>query len=175
MRVVPGTSPAVLVLMRAAAAGALATVPMTAWMEACFRLLPPGEQYPLPPREITDEVRERIDLPSPTETDARSAALLAHFAFGAGAGSLLAFVPMSSRSRAIVTGLAYGTVVWCTAYMGLLPRLELLNPATMHPRGRTALMLSAHWVWGAVAAALVFHMNRRSERVSHCAHREVLE
>lgn len=41
-------------LIAGSVAGCVATLPMTLAMEAMHRQLPPEEQYPLPPREITD-------------------------------------------------------------------------------------------------------------------------
>ena len=72
---------------RAAAAGALATLPMTAVMAVGLRLLPRSEQYALPPREVTDEVRRRTKIAYPvSERLAMLAALAAHFGYGAARG-----------------------------------------------------------------------------------------
>src|SRR5688572_23656586 len=84
-------------LMRGAIAGAAATAPMTAFMLTAFRFLPRREQYPLPPREITDEVRERSGLLAEADEPAALITTLAgHFAYGAAAGTLLGGVRSSS-------------------------------------------------------------------------------
>ena len=49
-------------LVRGGVAGFLATLPMTLAMEGMHALLPWWERYPLPPREITEEVEEVADL-----------------------------------------------------------------------------------------------------------------
>jgi uncharacterized membrane protein YagU involved in acid resistance len=49
----------------------------------------------------------------------------------------------------VVNGVAYGLGVWTASYLGLLPALGLLAPATEHPARRNALMIAAHVVWGA--------------------------
>jgi hypothetical protein len=46
-------------------------------------------------------------------------------------------------------GAAYGVAVWTGSYLGWIPTLGLLKPATRHPAERNALMLAAHLVWGA--------------------------
>ena len=135
---------------RAAAAGALATLPMTAVMAVGLRFLPRSEQYALPPREVTDEVRRRTKIAYPvSERLARLAALAAHFGYGAAAGSLFAAFPGRRETPIAQRGAVYGFAVWAGSYLGLLPALNLLSPATAHPRGRTALMITSHLVWGA--------------------------
>jgi putative membrane protein len=152
-------------LARGAVAGAAATAPMTAFMLATFRLLPPAEQYPLPPREITSQLRSRSGLLFPAaEAPAVLAAVGAHFAYGATAGMLLGGV----RSRAVGAAAGHGALlglgIWLASYLGLLPALKLQRPATEHPAGRTALMVAAHLVWGACAGALVHRLEARAQR-----------
>src|SRR5262249_36443677 len=48
----------------------------------------------------------------------------------------------------VVKGTAYGLAVWAGSYLGLLPALGILSPATRHPPRRTALMIAAHVVFG---------------------------
>ena len=74
----------------------------------------------------------------------------AHFAYGALCGALLA---AATPRPGKVTGAAAGTAVWLTSYMGWIPALNLLKPATEHPARRNALMIGVHLVWGASTAA----------------------
>ena len=70
------------------AAGLLATLPMTAVMEI-GRLLPPSQQYPLPPRLVVERVAEETETPLPQDEERRvSLTVAAHFAYGAGMGAL---------------------------------------------------------------------------------------
>ena len=57
--------------------------------------------------------------------------------------------------------MAYGLAVWTTGYLGLLPALGALRPATEHPPRRTALMIAAHVVWGAALGLLADRNARR--------------
>jgi hypothetical protein len=41
------------------------------------------------------------------------------------------------------------------SYLGWIPALRLPQPATEEPPPRTGLMIAAHVVWGAAAAALL--------------------
>jgi putative membrane protein len=52
-------------------------------------------------------------------------------------------------------GSLFGLIVWSGSYLGLLPGLEILSPATRHPAGRNALMIIAHIVWGSTLGVLV--------------------
>ncbi len=134
--------------------GFLATVPMTAFMVRAFRSLPPSERYPLPPREITEVIITQLpggkhlgDGPLTVFT------LTAHFAYGAATGALY---PLLFRhpERPMLSGGLFGLLVWTGSYLGWLPIARILRPATQHPRARTALMLAAHFIWGAATLVI---------------------
>lgn len=136
-------------LVRGAAAGAAATVPMTWAMEVLHRLLPIRERYPLPPREITEQVARAVgidrDLDDPEQF---WLALASHFGYGATVGTAYGIVAPALPGRPIVKGTAYGLAMWAGSYLGLLPALGILTPATRHTARRTGLMIAAHVVWG---------------------------
>jgi uncharacterized membrane protein YagU involved in acid resistance len=120
-------------------AGFVATMAMTSAMRRLHRQLPPKERYPLTPREIVDSA---FDPPAAAAPDIT---LIAHFAYGAGCGALIAAAnPRIGR----VGGAAAGGAVWLTSYMGWLPAFGILKPATEHPLRRDIVMLGAHFVWG---------------------------
>jgi putative membrane protein len=54
--------------------------------------------------------------------------------------------------------------VWAGSYLGLLPVLGILSPATRHPTGRNALMIAAHIIWGATLGILTDY-GRRSDKI----------
>ena len=137
-------------VVRAAVAGALATVPMTVAMELAFRALPRGLRYPLPPRQITDEMDAVAGRPLPRDEQSHLVAtLLAHVAYGAAAGSGFLLVPSRGMARSMVNGIAYGLGLWAISYVGWLPALRLMPTPSGQPRERVALMVGAHVVWGA--------------------------
>lgn len=141
------------------AAGAAATVPMTVLMLVWHRILPRGEQYHLPPREIVDELIERADA----ETDLREAdktrfAFAAHFAYGAGCGAVYAAIAQKPNAA---SGAIFGGAVWTISYLGWIPALEILRPATEHPRRRNALMIASNVFFGACAGEIARRMERR--------------
>jgi len=126
---------------------------MTAVMVWWHRRLPAREKYPLPPREITGEVLEKVGIVArPHEVSA--AALVAHFAYGGAVGALYGLVPADPKREPLSTGAVLGALVWSLSYFGLLPALRILRPATEHPARRNALMLAAHFVWGACLCGL---------------------
>ncbi len=51
-------------------------------------------------------------------------------------------------------GMLFGLLVWIVSYLGLLPGLRVLTPATEHPVRRSALMVAAHLVWGWCVASV---------------------
>ena len=145
---------------RAAAAGVVATLPMTLVMVALHRRLPTREQYPLPPRLITDEITTEVDratgLVPPLPEGARVAAtLVAHFAYGGVTGAPYGLAPAASSAPAsALRGAGYGLGVWTASYLGWLPALGIMPPATSQPARRSGLMIAAHLVWGSTLAVL---------------------
>jgi uncharacterized membrane protein YagU involved in acid resistance len=133
-----------------AVGGCAGTVTMTAAMLGMQQMLPKREQYPLPPRRIVDRIagmfgaRRSLDR---TQLNALTA--VAHFAYGTGAGAVYGPIGLALPLPRVVSGIAYGLVVWTASYLGLLPALGILGPATQHPARRNALMIAAHMVWGA--------------------------
>lgn len=141
--------------VRGSIAGCLATVPMTLVMELLHRQLPASERYPLPPSEILTAT-EQLGLGEHLAPPAHMAAtLVAHFGYGALTGGLYGLLARSVALPSLLTGVGFGMLVWVGSYMGVLPALGILNPATEHPARRNALMVAAHAVWGA-ALGLIF-------------------
>jgi uncharacterized membrane protein YagU involved in acid resistance len=123
---------------------------MTAAMLGMQQLLPKREQYPLPPRRIVDRLAGRFGARRALDRGQLNAlTAVAHFAYGTGAGAIYGPIGLALPLPRVVSGIAYGLVVWTASYLGLLPALGILRPATQHPAGRNALMIAAHVVWGA--------------------------
>ena len=121
-------------------AGLAATLPMTAAMGRLHRRLPENQRYALPPREI---------VAAAGGPERPGATLLAHFGYGALTGALFALQPR----RSPLVGAGFGVAVWAASYLGWIPALGLLAPATRHPARRNALMLAAHLAWGSALAS----------------------
>jgi len=142
-----------------ALAGLVATVPMTLVMLAGHRLFEP-RQAKLPPRLITDRLLGR----KASDEAGRWHALAAHFGFGAATGALFALWPPPSVGKGVVFGLA----VWAVSYLGWVPGLRLMPPATRQPARRNAIMIAAHVAWGLALGGVVAGLARRGlARSSH--------
>jgi hypothetical protein len=142
--------------LRGALSGCVATVPMTAAMLAWHRRLPLWERYPLPPRQITMNVARRAGIKGHLNARQKTAVtLVAHFSYGAAVGAVYAALSRRLLPAGAASGAFYGVAVWAASYLGLLPALQILTPATDHPARRNALMVAAHVVWGAVTGCLV--------------------
>ena len=137
-----------------AIAGLAGTAAMTAAMRAMFRALPERDRYPLPPRLITDRVVGPIGMMDALdEPERRGLTLALHYGYGAAVGALYPVVAQRVGGPGVATGIGYGLAVWGASYLGWIPALRILTPATRHPRARNTLMLGAHVVWGAVTGA----------------------
>jgi hypothetical protein len=156
----PPSERIVRALLRGAAAGVIATVPMSLVMYAWHRQLPASQRYPLPPRLITDRIVGRAPLPDWAPPPGPGRTLAAHFAFGAGVGALYAAAdnPLG-RHYPAATGVGYGLLVWAASYLGWVPAAGLMPPATRQPAARNAMMIAAHIVWGA-SLGIAFHALR---------------
>jgi uncharacterized membrane protein YagU involved in acid resistance len=137
-------------------AGLVATLPMTLFMQRMHQQLPARERYPLPPSEIVEQLADRAGISNQIDQDEHIVlTLLAHFGYGAAAGALYAPLARGFHPPATLGGVAFGLAVWSTSYLGLLPVLGLLRPATEHPPRRNALMIGAHVIWGLALGLLV--------------------
>ncbi|UKJ77857.1 DUF1440 domain-containing protein [Azospirillum brasilense] len=134
-----------------AIAGLAGTVAMTAAMRAMLRALPEKDRYPLPPRLITDRVVGPTGvMDAMDEPERRDLTLALHYGYGAAAGALYPVVARRIGGPAVATGIGYGLAVWGASYLGWIPAMRILTPATRHPPARNSLMLAAHVVWGGV-------------------------
>jgi hypothetical protein len=129
-------------------AGFVGTLAMTSVMARGHRRLPPQERYPLTPREIVDSALAKAGMELGNEA-AKDATLAAHFLYGAACGALIAAAdPRPSETR----GALAGAGVWLASYLGWIPGVGILKPATEHPLRRNLLMIGSHLVWGATTA-----------------------
>ncbi|MFL6845004.1 MAG: hypothetical protein ACJ8ER_09015 [Allosphingosinicella sp.] len=142
-------------------AGFVGTLAMTAAMRRLHRRLPKDERYPLTPREIVDSGSEQLDLPLPSEA-AKDVTTAAHFAYGAACGAIIAAMNPNPKKR---TGAAAGVAVWLASYMGWIPAVGTLEPATKHPARRNLLMIGVHLVWGAATAAAMRELRDARETI----------
>jgi uncharacterized membrane protein YagU involved in acid resistance len=142
-------------------AGFAGTLAMTAAMRRMHRRLPAQERYPLTPREIVDSGAKQAGIALADEA-ARDVTLAAHFAYGALTGAIVAAMNPDLKKRG---GAAAGFAVWVASYMGWIPAVGNLAPATRHPARRNALMIVAHLVWGASTAAAVRELRAARETI----------
>ena len=138
-----------------ALAGLVATVPMSATMLLLRRLSPETRDAPLPPETVTAQAAADVHLRDDLgEEGLKAATIVGHFAYGAAAGALVA--PLAGRTPwPVASGVGLGIALWATGYLGWVPAFGLMPPATEQPAARNAVMIAAHAVWGATAAAIV--------------------
>jgi uncharacterized membrane protein YagU involved in acid resistance len=74
----------------------------------------------------------------------------AHFGFGATCGATYALVGRLLPGGATFSGMLVGLVIWTVNYAGLLPALQLYPSPEEDRTSRTATMIGAHLVYGAV-------------------------
>lgn len=146
-------------LLIGALAGIVGTYTMTVAKETLYPLLPERQRYPLPPREITQDLTERTIGHALPPGPMTTATLAAHFGFGALCGAGFAALGLHRR-QAVRRGVAYGLGVWATSYLGWLPLAGILTPATRHPAERNALMIAVHVVWGGITGLAASRLAR---------------
>jgi hypothetical protein len=142
-------------LLVGALGGLSATGPMTVVMILLHRLLPASDRYSLPPREITAHLAEKVGRRR-LDPDTRAAlTLVNHFGYGAMAATVYSLVQEGIPAAALIKGPLFGAIVWLVSYLGLLPAVGILQPATEHPPSRNLLMIGVHLVWGLVVGVFV--------------------
>ncbi|MEV4063506.1 DUF6789 family protein [Nonomuraea dietziae] len=133
-------------IFRGALAGAKATTAMSGVMLAGDRL---GLMRDQPPKRIV-----RALLPGHPRTPKQGEkplAVLMHYAFGAGAGALLALVTRG-RGASWPVGAAYGLAIWLASYEGWVPAVAAMPPVHRDQPGRPLVMAAGHVVFGSVLA-----------------------
>ncbi|MBV8685632.1 MAG: hypothetical protein JOZ90_07835 [Alphaproteobacteria bacterium] len=142
-------------------AGFAGTMAMTAAMRRLHRRLPEEERYPLTPREIVDSGSRQIGIPLAGDA-AKDVTTATHFLYGAAMGAVIAAMNPDPKKR---TGAAAGLAVWLASYMGWIPAVGTLAPATRHPARRNALMIAVHLVWGWSTAAGIRELRLARETI----------
>jgi hypothetical protein len=138
-----------------AVAGVVATAGMTALMLAAQRAGIMGE---LPPHDIAHDTVERTPLRDDVGREGRGAlGWLFHFGFGAAAGALFAVLRRRVRPSPpdALTGVGFALLVWTISYLGWVPALHFLPPATDDQPGRPPTMIAAHVVFGALLGTII--------------------
>ena len=110
---------------------------------------------------VVDSGAKQIGVPL-AEEPARDVTLIAHFAYGALTGAMVAAMNPDPKKR---TGAAVGVAIWLASYMGWIPAVGTLEPATKHPARRNGLMIGAHLVWGAATAAAIRELSLARETI----------
>ena len=130
-----------------AAAGALATVPMTAAMIGAQRL---GLLGRFPPARIADASLDAAGVDASRETRAVWTTV-SHVGFGAAMGALFGVLRgfRAGRARAALEGAAFGTAVWLASYAGWIPAAGIMPAPSADRPDRQATLLVAHWIFGA--------------------------
>jgi hypothetical protein len=117
-------------------AGLVGTVPMTAFMEAAHQALPEHEQYPLPPEEVMLSLEHKTLQQHPDDPAHMAMTWAGHFGYGGAVGTVYAALADSLPFSPAVNGALFGLGVWAASYLGILPALHILTPATEHPARR---------------------------------------
>lgn len=143
-------------VLAGAAAGVVATVPMTMVMETLHERLPGEVPRPLPPREIAEGLAVKFGVNrTMSERDMQNLTLALHVGYAAFTGAVFSMVAPRRKDAAAAAGALFGLGVWATSYLGWLPVFGVRQPITYDPLPRTGLMIAAHLAWG-TAAGLLF-------------------
>lgn len=145
-----------------AISGAVATAPMTLFMSYLHRRLPKREQYPLPPRNITMKMADKVGVKNSLgESEKFTFTMINHFSYGAAIGSLYFPIAKLQKFPKVVSGMIYGLGVWSVSYMGWMPAIGLYPQVNKIPFKRNLLMIGAHLVWGAALGMMADSLSHR--------------
>lgn len=156
------TASFLLPVLGGAIAGAVATGPMTLFMMAAHRYLPLHQRHALPPKVITMDLLDKVNIKQHLNRKQRKRApWIAHVAYGTGVGatygSFSRFVPLPPP----VKGIIFALLVWAGSYLGWLPAFDVSGSAPDESTRRNVLMIGAHVVWGAVAGPVAAQFEQR--------------
>jgi hypothetical protein len=132
-----------------AAAGAGGGAAATGVMSAVLAVSSARGWLGTPPPALIVEKATPPMSPAATAT----ATAVSHVAYGVGAGAVYGFLGGHRRQPAVVallSGVGFGLAVWAASYEGWVPAAGIMPPAHRDRPGRSATMLVAHVVYGAV-------------------------
>ena len=142
-----------------AAAGLLATLPMTAVMLAGQKLGFVGES---PPRLMSSVALGARGEPDPGDLKAKAVAAELHLAIGAVNGA--AYGLLTHRPNiplpAAVQGMLFGILVWLIGYCGWMPALHIMPPVEKDRPDRQVVMFLSHLVYGSTLGLLTRRFQR---------------
>jgi uncharacterized membrane protein YagU involved in acid resistance len=153
-------------LIQGAAAGLIATLPMTIFMRSTWKRLPAEEQYALPPRLITRSLVGPGRFWKMSRRGQTAIILVLHFLFGAMAGSMYGMLEEKVPLQRSVKGPLAGMVVWTASYLGWVPALGIMPPATGQPWRRNVMMIVAHLIWGMTLGVFARAMNSGKDYIT---------
>lgn len=132
-----------------AVAGLEATAAMSAVMWSAQRAGFVGKQAP---KQVVQRSLGAAGQSPADESSHNATSLVVHFAFGGATGAIYGALAERLRlDRApIVTGIAFGLVVWAATYKVTFPLLHVMPPPERDRPGRARTMVLAHVVYGAV-------------------------
>lgn len=142
-------------VLKVIATGLISTTAMTIVMELLYGRLPRDDQYPLPPEEIATVAEIKMwgkPLDAPQHM---ILTLVSHFGYGISLTGIFSLIANHLPFMPVFNGILYSLVVWTASYMGWLPALKVLRPATEFPSARNGLMVFSHVIWGALLGALI--------------------
>ena len=140
-----------LTLQPGAIAGAIATIPMTLFMQGAHRLLPQWQKSALPPEQITQETAQRIGVGKDMDKQQLlQTTLVAHLGYGASMGAAYGTFTRKIPWPPLVKGALFGIVVWAGSYLGWLPLGRFEEAAPNETAQRNSMMIGAHLIWGVV-------------------------
>ncbi|HUE98742.1 MAG TPA: DUF6789 family protein [Anaerolineales bacterium] len=154
-----------LKLLQGAAAGFIATAPMSISMLVGWKLLPEREKYPLPPRLITEDIVERVGIEDRlSEGELVGLTIFSHFGYGALFGSIYTLFVEKLPVPSILKGGFAGLALWVGSYLGWLPAMGILRSAIRHPWRRNLLMIIAHLIWGVTVGEVTRKLTANNQR-----------
>jgi uncharacterized membrane protein YagU involved in acid resistance len=157
-------------IVRGAIAGFISTFPMTLVIQYLQEHLPIWQQYNLPPGQITQKLIEHKLLRRPAvkgvkKWQHRVLTFFMHFGYGATMGSMYEVLFTSKADKLSAAGqlgrsMLVGVIAWTANYLGLLPGLHILPPATKTPARRNIVMFVGHLVWSSVLVMISNALHR---------------
>lgn len=146
-------------------AGLVASIPMGLAMIFFNRVVSKGRATPEPPKQITKEMAERagVDELVPPGRKWGLPTWFGHLGYGAATAALYPVTTYRLPLPPVVSGMLFALFVWAGSYLGWLPALNILPPATQQPARRNAVMIGTHLLWGGLVGLLVKQLERKEQ------------
>lgn len=155
----------ILNLLAGGLAGLAAAIPMGLLMMGLNRYLPGRDRPALPPKQITARLARKVKAQKvvPPGQSWGLSTWLAHLGYGAATASAYEMLTRPIPLPNFLRGMLFAMGIWAGSYLGWIPAMSILPPATQQSKRRNLIMIASHLLWGSLIGLTTGPIKEKAE------------